>query len=155
MIRLSRLADYAVVVMTHIAVVPQAVHTAIDVAAATALPVPTAAKVLAKLARGGLLASQRGAKGGYALSRPAQTISVADIVIALDGPIGLTNCTLHGADPCEVEPTCLSRLGVHKINQVMRRALEEMTLADLLPASLSFLAPDRTAPVVQAVARAV
>jgi FeS assembly SUF system regulator len=150
MIRLSRLADYAVVAMTHIATRADGVHNAVDVAQGTGLPVPTVSKVLAKLCRGGLLTSQRGAKGGYTLSRPAGAISVAAIVSALDGPIGLTQCTLTEGEGCDVERVCPSRQGVHKINLAMRRALEDVSLADILPAPIVFsLAPNAPLAALQ------
>jgi len=131
MMRLSRLADFAVVAMTHMAMDPQKVHTAARVAAATRLPAPTVAKVLARLCREGLLASIRGANGGYRLDRPAGSISVGAIVGAFDGPVALTQCIKPGSSPCEVEAVCPSRAGLHSINLAVRKALHDVSLADL------------------------
>src|SRR5512144_1045179 len=117
--RFSRLSDYAVALMTHIARHPRQVHTAANLAAAISVPVPTVAKLLAKLRRNGLLASTRGVKGGYALVRPATSISVAQIIAVLDGPIALTTC-IHGS--CEIEDICPSRLGLHRVNFLIRKA---------------------------------
>ena len=126
--RFSRLSDYAVALMTHIARHPRQVHTAANLAAAISVPVPTVAKLLAKLRRNGLLASTRGVKGGYALVRPPAAISVTEIVAVLDGPIALTTC-VRGS--CEIEGVCPSRLGVHRINLVIRKVLDEISLADI------------------------
>ncbi len=131
MIRLSRLADYAVVLMSHVAAAKTEVHNAVDIAAATGLPAPTVSKVLKALAHRGLLVSQRGARGGYALARGAHAITVADIVSAIDGPIALTHCLKSGAGACEVEQGCPSRSGLNRINTAIRSALEAVTLADV------------------------
>jgi FeS assembly SUF system regulator len=129
--RLSRLADYAIVLMTHIAQHSERVHTATHVALATRLPSPTVAKLLARLGSGGLLASTRGVKGGYALARPAIRISVGEIVTALEGPIALTQCIKAGVGNCDIEAVCQSRLGLHRINLAVRKALEDVSLAEI------------------------
>ncbi len=134
---LSRLADYAVVLMTHIGQHPGPVHNAADVAIATAIPVPTVAKLLAKLARRGLLSSTRGVKGGYALARLASTISVGEIVAVLDGPIALTQCIKEGPGGCDLEPVCPSRVGLHRINVAVRKALDDVSLADIATPALA------------------
>jgi FeS assembly SUF system regulator len=135
MIRLSRLADYAVVLMTHMAsghgADASGVHNALDMAAVTGLPAPTVAKVLAILTRQGLLQSHRGAKGGYWLARGSGEISVADIVSALEGPIALTHCIKVGPGSCDVEPTCPSRYSLNRVNTAVRKALSEMSLAEI------------------------
>lgn len=136
MIRMSRLADYAVVLMTHMAGDPSPVHTAISVAGATGLPVPTVAKVLARLARGGLLESHRGAHGGYVLARAAGAISVAEIVAAVDGPIALTECSKAGPSGCEIEATCPSQSGLRRINHALQSALAAMSLAEVARAPM-------------------
>jgi FeS assembly SUF system regulator len=131
MMRLSRLADFAVVLMTHVAQHHERVHTASEAAAATQLPVPTVAKVLARLCRERLLTSIRGVKGGYRLARPAAEISVGAVVNALDGPVALTQCIKLGARRCEVESVCPSRVGLHRINVAVRKALDDVSLADV------------------------
>ncbi len=85
MLRLSRLADYGVMVMAHVAADPVGVHNATDAAQATGLPGPTVAQIMAKLAKAGLLASLRGARGGYRLAAAPEEITVASIITALDG----------------------------------------------------------------------
>ena len=146
MMRLSRLADFAIVLMTHMAQSPDATHSAAEMAAATRLPGPAVAKVLARLCHEGLIGSARGVKGGYRLERPAAAISVDSIVSAVDGPVALTQCitpkdgtprnATHPASRCEVETLCRSRVGLHAINRAVRRALEEVSLADIAIAGL-------------------
>ena len=135
MMRLSRLADFAIVLMTHVAQHRDWVHKAADVAVATQLPAPTVAKVLARLCRDGLLTSIRGVNGGYTLARPAAEISVGAIVNALDGPVALTQCIKLGPGGCEVEAVCPSRIGLHRINVAVHKALDDVSLAEIaLPA---------------------
>lgn len=131
MLKLSRLADYGVMVMAHVAAKPDAVHNAVDAAQATGLPGPTVAKLMAKLARGGLLVSSRGARGGYRLKEAPEAIPVAAIVAALDGPIALTQCSKSGPSACDRENLCVSRRGINRINTAIRDALEAVSLAEL------------------------
>jgi FeS assembly SUF system regulator len=131
MIRLSRLADYGLVLMGRMALAPTTVHTAMGLAEETQLPIPTVSKLLVRLTQGNLLISHRGAKGGYELARAPSEITVADIVVAVDGPIALTQCLEHGADPCGVEPICPTRRGWNRLNDAVRRALAEVSLAEL------------------------
>lgn len=133
MLRLSRLTDYAVMLMTGMAAGGRRVHTAVDVAAATGVPTPTVSKILATLARHGLLVSHRGAKGGYSLARSSACITIAEIIAAVEGPIALTHCIEHGAGNCDVESLCPSRPALQRLNQVVQRALGEVTLAELMP----------------------
>ena len=139
MIRLSRLADYGVVLSSHLARHPQRWQTAPEIAAATALPVPTVAKVLKLLAQEGVLDSHRGTKGGYALARPAHDITVADIVAALDGPIALTECMGAEAGSCEIESLCPTRVNWRTINDAITEALRSVSIADM--AAPAFPAP--------------
>lgn len=131
MIRLSRLADYGMILMTHIASSPEPLHTAHAVAAATHVPEPTAAKILKALSRSELLDSHRGAGGGYELARSPHDITTAEIIAALDGPIALTECLDVHTGPCVLETFCPTRGSLYKINQAIHRALDDITLADL------------------------
>jgi FeS assembly SUF system regulator len=133
MIRLSRLSDYGIVLMAQLAGRDGAApHTARDMAAEARLPLPVVSKVLKSLARRGLLVSHRGARGGYSLARPPQQISAAEMIAALEGPIGLTECSAHpGA--CVQEASCHVREPWQRINAAVRRALADVTLADLAP----------------------
>ncbi len=138
MIRLSRLADYSVVLMTHIAGDTGCLHTAAAAAAATHVPEPTAGKILKALSRHGLLDSQRGINGGYALARAPEDISVTEIIAAVDGPIALTECLDADGGACSLETTCPTRSGWHKINAAIRRALDAIALADMMDPLASF-----------------
>jgi FeS assembly SUF system regulator len=130
MIRLSRLADYAVLLMSRMATAPDAVHNAVDLAQGTGVPTPTVSKLLATLTRASLLTSVRGAKGGYTLAQQARAITVAQIIAAIDGPIAITSCLEHPGS-CGVETLCSSRAGWATINRAISNALEGVTLADL------------------------
>ncbi len=141
MIRINKLTDYAVVVLAQMAGEPDKVITASRLAGDTNLPVPTVAKLLKSLARGGILASQRGAGGGYVLGRNAADITVAEIISALEGPISLTECVDGTQGYCEVESLCPMRGNWDKVNAAIRRALSEVTIADMAVTPLSFGLP--------------
>lgn len=133
MIRLSRLTDYGIIVMRYMGVEPERVHNAAEVAAEVALPLPTVSKLMRRLATRGMLASQRGAKGGYSLARRPEAISVADIITALEGPVSLTVCTTGRAPgSCQHEPRCPVQGHWQRINRAVRAALEEVSLADMI-----------------------
>lgn len=132
MIKLSKLADYGVALLTHLANAPRDVHSAQQVADATGIPLPTVSKLLSAFARAELLATTRGAKGGFRLARRPADISVAEIVAAIDGPIALTQCLEDSTGSCTVEPICPSRPAWHTINQAVRQAFQSVSLADLL-----------------------
>jgi FeS assembly SUF system regulator len=134
--RLSRMTDYGIVLMTHLAESPRgSLHNARELAERTGVPHPVASKLLKSLAREGVLASQRGARGGYSLARPPEQISVADLLAVLEGPIGLTECSAHPGQ-CAQEPSCHVREPWQRINRVVRDALAHVTLADLAHAGL-------------------
>ncbi len=132
MIRLSRLADYGVVLMTHIAMSHEPLHTTHAAAEATRVPEPTAGKILKALSRHGLLDSQRGANGGYSLARTPRDIRVTEIITAVDGPIALTSCLDSAGDTCTLETFCPTRTNWQKINDAVSRALDEISLADMM-----------------------
>jgi len=131
MIKLSRMADYGVVLMTQFARDAGQQRTAPDMAAASGLPAPTVSKLLKLLAHGGLLDSQRGIKGGYSLAREPGDISMADIIGAVDGPIALTECMTGDGMVCEIEALCPTRTNWKKINDVLTEALSNVTLAEM------------------------
>jgi FeS assembly SUF system regulator len=133
MIRLSRLADYAVALMCQLADEPERMRTGTGLAAILRLPAPTVSKLLTKLTRVGLLTSYRGVDGGYALARSIRDVTVADIISAVDGPIAMTDCVEEAPGACTIEAFCPSRTGLQKINVAVRTALEGVTLADVMP----------------------
>jgi len=142
MFRLNKLTDYGIVLMTSIAQHPE-LQNARDLAAASQLPLPTVSKLLKELSHNGLLVSHRGAKGGYSLSRGPNQISVAEIIGALEGPIGFTECSV-AAGSCDLEPSCLVRRNSKVISLALLGALENLTLGDLMqPMELAGLKPRR------------
>lgn len=125
------MTDYAVVLASHLAASRRA-HAARDVALQTQIPEPTASKVLKKLARAGVVVSQRGAKGGYALARPPQQIGIHEVIEAIEGPIAVTECSDESSDSsCEYETSCGVRANWQRINHAVHDALSEITLADM------------------------
>lgn len=132
MLRISKLTDYATLLLTQMAAAPDAQHSAAGLAAAVRIEAPTAAKVLKTLAAAGLVLSRRGAAGGYRLARDPRRITVAEIVAAMEGPIGMTECVTHeGA--CGHEPHCGVRANWRKISKAVETALAGVSLADMLP----------------------
>jgi FeS assembly SUF system regulator len=130
MIILSKLADYGVIMATHLAeAAPAQVNTA-HLAAATRLPPATVAKVLKLLARAGIVAAERGASGGYRLARPAHAISVAEVVAAIDGAWAMTQCT-STIGPCERLDYCPTRPHWHRINQAVEQALGAIMIDEM------------------------
>lgn len=131
MIRLSRLTDYAVTLLTQMVSGDLAVHAASDLALRTSLPQPTVAKVLKQLSKAGIIEAQRGATGGYRLAKPAAAISIASVIEAMDGPIAITDCAEGGGQDCMIQTTCPMSGNWNKINLAVRGALENVTLADM------------------------
>ena len=132
MIRLSKLTDYGILLMTQMARHPERpVHTARDLAAATRLPQPTVSKILKSLLNNDLLVSHRGIKGGYSLGRPPQEISVDQIITSLEGPIGMTECA-GAPGACGIELHCPVAANWRVISAELRRALANLSLMDLI-----------------------
>lgn len=133
MLRITKVTDYGVVIMTHFAQRPhEAVLTAKDIAHETHVPLPMVSKILKILTKNGLLASHRGVKGGYALPRPAKDINLAEIVFALDGPIAMTECSDddHAGD-CRIEESCRVRVNWQRITTEVKNALSKINLAEM------------------------
>ena len=131
MIRLTKLADYGVMLMSHIAAAPDTLHSASSLSRAASVSVPTVAKILKQLARKGLLVSHRGASGGYLLSRHPGEVTVAQVIAAMEGPIAVTECVDEIHSDCAVESVCRVRTNWHKINDAVRGALEQITLEEM------------------------
>ena len=131
MLRLPKLTDYAVVILSALTHAEGRVMTAAAIARQSQLSLPTVAKILKKLAKSGITTAQRGTKGGYALARPAPAITMADIVAAMDGPIALTDCVDGQFGHCGVEHNCKMRGHWNQLNQAIRAALESVNLADM------------------------
>ena len=135
MLRVSKLTDYATVVMTCLASSDgDEILSAQQLAERAHLEVPTVSKLLKQLANAGLVESRRGVNGGYRLARDPRAISVADIVSAMEGPIGMTECSAH-AGTCNHESHCGVRVNWQRISHAIRVALEGVTLADMISVS--------------------
>lgn len=131
MLRISKLTDYGTVLLAFLAEHQETVRSAADVAQATGIAVPTVSKLLKSLARAGLVTSTRGSAGGYRLARPPQQISAADVIDALEGPVSITECSASDGD-CEHEGICSVGGAWQRVNVAIRRALQDVTLNDLL-----------------------
>ena len=131
MLRVSRLTDYAAVVMTCIAAHPDDVLSTAQIADEAHLELPTVSKLLKSLGHAGLVESFRGVNGGYRLSRPAGEINLAEIVEALEGPIGMTECGITQGQ-CDREAQCGVRGSWQRINSLLDGALRAVSLADVL-----------------------
>jgi len=142
MLRLSKLTDYAVVVLIRLSDSERAgagrepVQTSPGIALATGVPEPTVAKVLKALAASSLVLSQRGARGGYRLAKQLEGISIADVIAAIDGPIALTACVDGQQGCCEVEGLCAVKGRWDLVNDAIHQALSSITLADMRDASV-------------------
>src|SRR5215831_7880709 len=127
MFRLNKLTDYGIVLMAHVARSPEHTpHTARTLAKETRIPLPTVGKLLRELHDSDLLVSHRGMKGGYNLARGAGEISVSDIILALEGPIGFTECSVEPG-LCGMERRC----AIKSNSQIIGDALDNVMLSDL------------------------
>ena len=133
MIKISKLADYAVVILACLAKVPNGdVMSAAAISAETRLPEATVSKVLKLLGKGGVTQSLRGLNGGYALRVLPEEVTVADIITSVDGPIAITAC-VDGAEPdCSLAAACCVRGRWDDVNFAIRNVLEGLTLADMM-----------------------
>jgi len=131
--RLTHLADYAVVMMTAAARRDsQARLSAAELSADTGVPLPTAQKLMGKLAAAGLLTSARGAGGGFTLARPVSEISLADIVEAVEGPISLTMCSDGVNHECVLDAHCRVKPHMGIVGNAVRGALHAVSLDQLI-----------------------
>jgi len=131
MLRLSKLTDYATVILSFMARDNSHLHAAMEIASVTGIALPTVSKILKLLVNGKLLISTRGVKGGYALAKAPEKISIASVISVLEGPIALTECSIS-RQGCEQASGCEIRGSWSLINQTIHDALESLTLADLI-----------------------
>ena len=131
MIRMTRLTDYGIMLLTLFARDgKRLMRSARDLAEESRLPLPTVSKLLKVLARHDLLEAHRGVKGGFRLARLAEKVTVAEIIQALEGPIGVTECSSHDGT-CGIERSCIVRGNWQKINVVVLEALAKISLAEM------------------------
>jgi len=130
MFRISRLTDYATVLLAQLAADPSRQYTAAELARRTRIAPPTVSKLLKQLHRSGLVRSTRGLHGGYRLARSAATISAAHILDALEGPLALTECSRRQSR-CDIEQSCATGRAWQRVSLGIRRSLEAITLLEL------------------------
>jgi FeS assembly SUF system regulator len=132
MVRLGKLTDYGLVLMTCMARGADPLRTARDLAAESKLPLSTVSKILKGLLHNGLLISHRGIKGGYLLARQPREINVLEIIAAIEGPMALTECSTDVTGMCDIESCCPIKNNQRVINQAVRAVLGKVTLSDLI-----------------------
>lgn len=136
MLRIGKLTDYALLIMSQMAKDPNAVVSATCMAEALHLTPPTVSKILKILSDAGLVSSVRGAEGGYHLARVASSITVADIIAAMEGELAMTECC-DNANGCAIDSSCTLRENWKKINKMVQALLGRFTIVDMLePLSL-------------------
>ncbi len=132
MLRISKLADYSVVILVALAAAEGDVVSTATLSHATQLPEPTVSKILKSLVRAGIIRSTRGINGGYGLMRAPADISVEDIIRAIDGPIFITSCA-DGLEPdCNLGASCSVRGRWDSVNTALREMLRCVTLAEMI-----------------------
>ena len=148
MLRVTKLTDYATVVLTVLAAETGTVLSAAGLAERAGLEPPTVSKVLKPLAQAGLVRAFRGVAGGYRLARPATEITLVEIVEAMEGPLGMTECSVPSGQ-CGIEHSCGVRANWRRINDVVADALRRVSLAEMAlpPAADDALAPRRAIPL--------
>ncbi|HUR33670.1 MAG TPA: Rrf2 family transcriptional regulator [Vicinamibacterales bacterium] len=131
MLRLSKKADYALISMKHLALRGDGSSSAREIASLYDIPIELLAKILQRLVRRGLLASQQGTRGGYQLARTPSLISVADVIQAIDGPVTVTACSTTEGSNCEQYSKCNVRDPLWRVRERILSALGECTIAEL------------------------
>ncbi len=130
MLRISKLTDYGTVILAHLAAQPDRPQAAAEVAERTRIALPTVSKLLKTLQRSGLVMSTRGSHGGYQLAMPPAQITAARILDALEGPVAITECSGEHSS-CDLESNCRVGHVWQRVNAAIRRALNDVTLAQL------------------------
>jgi FeS assembly SUF system regulator len=130
MLRVTKLTDYGIVILTYFAAHRHNTYNARDISKMVLLPLPVVSKVLKLLSRAGLLVSKRGIKGGYDLAHSPEEITVTAIIQALEGPIAVMECTDANRD-CDLETRCPVRTNWHLINHALQSAMGKITLAEM------------------------
>ena len=131
MLRIGKLTDYAILIMSQMAKEPTAILSATSLAEALHLMSPTVSKVLKMLSEAGLVSSVRGAEGGYHLTQPAAHITLARIITAMEGGFAITECCENNG-LCVIDSLCVMRENWQKINKMVHGLLDRLTLVDLL-----------------------
>ena len=141
MLRISKLTDYATVLLAALSSEPASPHSASGLAERTGIAAPTVSKLLKELQRAGLVRSTRGARGGYQLARPASDISAAEIIDAVEGPVALTECASDEGH-CGLEAHCSVGHSWQQVSHAIRRSLAEVPLTTLIARDAQVKTPD-------------
>ena len=140
--KLSRLTDYAVILLTKLSFGGGEPASAARLSEDLMLPQPTVSKLLKMLTKAELVTSQRGASGGYTLSRAPDTISIGDVIAGIEGPVALTACIdASEEDACGVQSFCGMRGNWAVVNAAVNEALDQVTLSDMAPAWMNMFRP--------------
>src|SRR4051794_13271153 len=130
MLRISKLTDYGTIILAHLASHSDQQLAAAEVSERTRIALPTVSKLLKKLQRTGLVTSTRGSHGGYQLALPASEVTAAKILDALEGPVAITECSGQHSS-CDLESSCSVGSAWQRVNGAIRKALNDITLAQL------------------------
>jgi Rrf2 family protein len=131
MLKLTKKADYGLIALKYLAEHPEkGALSAKDVADAYGIPAQLLAKILQTLTKKGLLRSQAGMNGGYALAREAREISAFEVILAIDGPFFITSCT-KGSKSCELTPSCTIKEPLARVNETIAGVLRSISIQDL------------------------
>lgn len=141
MFRLSKMTDYAVILLAYMSRQGGLVVTAPELSEKTLLPQPAVAKILKSLVRANVLVSKRGAQGGYLMERKASMISIAEVIVAMDGPVSLTACVESAVEECSAATLCPMHGRWQPINNAVEAALSAISLAELIPPPLDRVDP--------------
>ena len=135
MLALTKKTDYALIALSHLAKQPGGIVSAREIARVYHLPLPILTNILKMLAQTGVLISVRGASGGYGLARPAEAITLHELIAAIEGPFQFVRCVIAEPEPgqnsCDLESSCPLRLPAHRIRERLKEFLENMTLSEI------------------------
>lgn len=132
MLKLSKMTDYAVIILSDMARQKEKVLSATMIAQSTRLPEPTVSKVLKSLSKFDLVNSVRGANGGYSLTKAPENINMAHVILATDGPVELTACVDNGSQCCDLADSCHMKGQWNPLNAAMKQALENVSLKEMM-----------------------
>jgi Rrf2 family protein len=141
MLALTKKTEYALIAMSHLAARAKQIVSAREIAQASGLPLPILTNILKTLTHAGIVRSTRGASGGYGLAKQVDTVTLHELIEAIEGPFQLVQCALSGngsnndRSPCELETSCPIRAPVYKIHDRLKDFLDGVTLADLMQPS--------------------
>ncbi len=145
MLKLTKKADYGLIAVKHLAECGQGACSAKDIAEAYGMPPQALAKILQRLVKAGLLHSQHGTNGGYALARDAHAITAFEVIKSIDGPLLITSCTTKHGD-CEQSLRCTVREPLRKVNESIQDVLSRITIADMKDAAAAHVHEEKEKP---------